>query len=162
MGVNSNENIPHGPSRRFFPWNSQNFLWMHDLQSSPFTEYMRRATSIPTFRWNETLLVARICWHNLQRAIAPIDAETDILAASCVVGLSRRYHAASIGSTFLPPTTSQYSTSSPSPCLVVPPGIANLPIGQLPFLVVIPNPAALADVGEGSAVAFVARLLRPG
>jgi len=50
MGVNINEKNPHGPSRRFFPWNSQNFLWMHDLQSFPVTENPRRVTNIPTFR----------------------------------------------------------------------------------------------------------------
>jgi len=78
IGVNSNEKNPQGPNRRFFPWNSQNFLWMHDLQSSPLIDRVRRATNIPMFLWNVTLFVARICWQSWQRPIVPSDAVADI------------------------------------------------------------------------------------
>jgi len=78
IGVNSNEKSPQGPNRRFFPWNSQNFLWMHDLQSSPLIDRVRRATNIPMFLWNVTLFVARICWQSWQSLIVPSDAVADI------------------------------------------------------------------------------------
>ena len=55
---------------------------MQDLQSSPLTRYVRRTTSIPTFRVNVTLFVARICWQSWHRPMlfsaADVDAVADV------------------------------------------------------------------------------------
>jgi len=84
--------MPQGPSRRFFPWNSQNFWRMHVLQSWPVNLYIRRRTSMPTFRLNVTLLVGRICWQSWQRPMPLITADAwadtvaDMLVSSRSVG----------------------------------------------------------------------------